>query len=1362
MSLSREVADAYISVHGDLSEFRKDLERGRAVVSDQGELLADDFSDAMKKQDTKNMKDRWGALTKAFYSGEKLDWERVLGQFNGSSLGKQRKQISAFMEDMQSAGYMTEEQFKETDKAMKRALITIGDHRRAQQGITKEVADAKFQQDQYNRSLRGMADAADLDAFEARWKKLGQTLAGVSLDSELNDVDWSKMQKGTSSLEDFDDTMNDVIIRARLLGRVTDEESDKVLTSLGKYITAEKERARTLDESTSHISRMRTEADRAKISLSGMIESAKTKELERDFNKIAAAMATMNWGPVAKDHKSMQEFTRRTIEVTDRMRELGRVSDQEYGRVRTALGDVVNHQNKFGVSLDQTNKKFRPLQFAIDKMAKSWKGMDKTARLVMTLIAAGASDLATLGSGVAGSATALVSSLASAAGSVVPLAAGMTAFGVAIGLAVSGMDDLKAAFPGVQTAMDNVGRTWQGQAKSFGLAWGESLQNLLENFNTQLGAYDFGTPLGEAFAGITDAFNGVLSGPGFAAFMTAMTGDLPRAVEGLGTGFANLTNLIVTMFAGAAPVAAQLGADFANWSKNLADVVERARESGELTKTFEQMRESLLAVLDFTGSLGMALGTLFGLGASSGNSMLKSLTGIVDQFTAWMNTDSGRATMLSWFSSAETIMRSMEPLVVGLAKAMAILVTPQTIAMFGDLMSTLGELLPIVAEVLAVISQLGIFNIIATAVLAVGKALQPLLPHLGELATLIGDLLITAIEELTPILVEVAELFAPILGAIVDLAQFLVPVLIPAIRIFGEALRIIVDVLGNVVKAVVDFLSSGERIGQFFTDLGSSITTMNDTVNQALADFWGGIGAQLATWGAEFAAGWNAFWGGLGSGIADIWNGFIGMITDGWTAITTAFTTFSALLQVAWDTFWNNLTLGVQIIWQGFLMFLDSIWLGIQNSFMFFVGLFQTFWTSFWNALDPEVQAVFVRIGTFISEAWTNIVNGWNGFVAIIQAAWNIFWQGLSTFVSDTWNTITTAISTGINTISAVVSGFAAAVSAEWNNFWNAVGTTVTNAWNDFTAHISGRVDAIRTDITNFVSTVTSAWNNFWTAVGNAVRNAWTQMTSAVNNGINQVRNYISSTISNIQAGWNAGWNAMGNIISSAWSNMVNAVSNGVNNVMNFIGSLPGRIVGALGNMAGLLVNAGAAIINGFLNGLRNAFAAVQNFVGGIAGWIAANKGPIPYDRKLLIPAGNAIMEGLGKGLEDKLAMLKSVLNIVTDTMTDTVTEAFDKSKMYVAGADAALGLANGLASNKRKIASAISGLDKSMSVSGGALGVMTPQFKTPTSSTDSAVGGGRSVVVETGAIQITTQAKNPETVAGIVLDDLAGHTKLG
>lgn len=86
--------------------------------------------------------------------------------------------------------------------------------------------------------------------------------------------------------------------------------------------------------------------------------------------------------------------------------------------------------------------------------------------------------------------------------------------------------------------------------------------------------------------------------------------------------------------------------------------------------------------------------------------------------------------------------------------------------------------------------------------------------------------------------------------------------------------------------------------------------------------------------------------------------------------------------------------------------------------------------------------------------------------------------------------------------------------------------------------------------------------------------------------------------------------------------------------VVEWFAGLPGRILSAIGNLGSLLVGAGRSVIDGFLSGLRDAWGGVTDFVGGIADWIAEHKGPIEYDRRLLVPHGRAIMAGLGEGLE--------------------------------------------------------------------------------------------------------------------------------
>lgn len=139
-----------------------------------------------------------------------------------------------------------------------------------------------------------------------------------------------------------------------------------------------------------------------------------------------------------------------------------------------------------------------------------------------------------------------------------------------------------------------------------------------------------------------------------------------------------------------------------------------------------------------------------------------------------------------------------------------------------------------------------------------------------------------------------------------------------------------------------------------------------------------------------------------------------------------------------------------------------------------------------------------------------------------------------------------------------------------------------------------------------------------------------------------------------IQGDWEGVWNGIVAFFGNIWNNIGNIVQTGINAVVNLIGELPGKILGFFSDAGTLLFEAGKSILQGFLDGLLSIWNNVTDFIGGIADYIVEHKGPLEKDRKLLIPAGKAIMQSLGTGLNQGLSLyVKPELADITDEMAN-------------------------------------------------------------------------------------------------------------
>ena len=176
------------------------------------------------------------------------------------------------------------------------------------------------------------------------------------------------------------------------------------------------------------------------------------------------------------------------------------------------------------------------------------------------------------------------------------------------------------------------------------------------------------------------------------------------------------------------------------------------------------------------------------------------------------------------------------------------------------------------------------------------------------------------------------------------------------------------------------------------------------------------------------------------------------------------------------------------------------------------------------------------------------------------------------------------------------------------------------------------------------------------TAVGQIIMDVWNGIKSIISGTVNFLKPIVSAGFNFIKGIVSGAMNGMRGVISTVWNGIKSLFSGGVNFIKSVVHvDLSGQ---------------GRAIMNSFFDGLKSVWNSIKSFISGIAGWIESHKGPISYDRKLLIPAGRAIMQGLNNGLVNEFtnvqsnvsSMAERIANAATVTVPEVDTNNFSRS----------------------------------------------------------------------------------------------------
>ncbi|MBF7112588.1 phage tail tape measure protein [Pediococcus pentosaceus] len=309
---------------------------------------------------------------------------------------------------------------------------------------------------------------------------------------------------------------------------------------------------------------------------------------------------------------------------------------------------------------------------------------------------------------------------------------------------------------------------------------------------------------------------------------------------------------------------------------------------------------------------------------------------------------------------------------------------------------------------------------------------------------------------------------------------------------------------------------------------------------------------------------------------------------------------------------------------------------------------FSTFLIGLWNAISPALIATWNALSAAFSSIWQSLVTI---IQPIIQTIITIFTQlapilmpilqGIALTAIATFTGIVTGIAGVLGVLATVISGALSVIAAVWSAIWNSLSAIVSAAFTIVSTIISTVMAVIKGIIALTLAVISGNWSGAWNAIKGIASAVWNGIKTIISSVLSVIKTIISSGINVIKSIWNAGINALKSVVSAVWNTIKSVFSAGV----AFIKSVVHVDLGA----------AGEAIMNSLLNGLKRAWEGVKNFVGGIAGWIKDHKGPISYDRRLLIPHGQAVMLGFNEGLMKQFSNVQSNVSAMAGQVADSM-----------------------------------------------------------------------------------------------------------
>lgn len=280
-----------------------------------------------------------------------------------------------------------------------------------------------------------------------------------------------------------------------------------------------------------------------------------------------------------------------------------------------------------------------------------------------------------------------------------------------------------------------------------------------------------------------------------------------------------------------------------------------------------------------------------------------------------------------------------------------------------------------------------------------------------------------------------------------------------------------------------------------------------------------------------------------------------------------------------------------------------------------------------WQSISDFLQPVIEFISGIITNTFTQ-VSQW----------FNENQQGIQNLIQTVWGVIQGVFEVAMIAIQAVVSLVLGQMQAGWEIWSNVISGIVQVAWALISNIFSGSLDNILADVTFVIKQVQLVIDTVMNVIQGIIKTVWSLITGDWKGALDGINQIVG---------------AFGKFITGTFDNVMGLAKDLIKNGIDTIKG----IFDSLSNIN--LLDIGKAIIDGFVKGLKSAWEAGMKFIGGIGDWIKEHKGPIRVDRKLLTPAGNAIMNGLNSGLTGGFRDVQSNVSGMGDMIANAINSDY-------------------------------------------------------------------------------------------------------